>query len=85
MEEEKTLEETLLPPSRRVGERLSIEKFGEKFDLDKTIVAKLKKIGYSRAAPLRLTKHSILKAEGFNIGEIDSIQDALDTWSSQST
>ena len=60
---------------------MSIEEFGDKFDLDKDVVAKLKDIGYLKATALTKAKRSVLERYGFLVGQIDGIEDALERWS----
>ena len=73
--------ETLLSKNRPLGRNMKIEEFGAKYHLSDKIVSKLNDCGYETAGSFCFATVSDLKADGFNLGQINQLMDALDTWS----
>ncbi|KAJ7144628.1 hypothetical protein C8R44DRAFT_846323 [Mycena epipterygia] len=70
----------LLPPSTKVGDRMSIPNFCNLYDLDQSIADKLTANGYKNASVLYLIKLAELEKMDFLPGEIAELRDAVRQW-----
>ncbi|KAF8230338.1 hypothetical protein L208DRAFT_1282384 [Tricholoma matsutake] len=64
----------------KVGPDLSLNKFCRAYDLSNDILGRLKENGYHRAKTFKYVLLPQLHEMGFKLGEIASLQDAVEEW-----
>ncbi|KAG2368819.1 hypothetical protein BDR07DRAFT_1371868 [Suillus spraguei] len=72
---------SLLPPSLKPGNNMSITSFCALYKLDDSIAAKFASNSFKEACLLRYVTFADLKEMEFKIGEIAALHDAVETWS----
>jgi hypothetical protein len=76
------LASSLLPPSRKCGDNMSIAAFCMLYKLDDSIMTKFVTHSFKEAHLLRYVTISDLKEMEFKFGEIAALRDAVEKWSS---